>query len=217
MLKAKTEEQKDKIIKILGMQETCCHFPIDFDKNDLWGCDEFDDRVYLDGDITFDKMAEVVDYLRTLEKKDELFEECWLAYDRKGSKKKAREYWMKLQDSEKDIVMPHIKAYVASRERQYRKDFERYLRDKTFLDVVSNGNNVVFDPSKCNKGAYAPQGRTIWYDENTKSYWTDDNFYYGVISDGYTDDNRPDGATLTMSNARGAITWNSLTKKWDKK
>lgn len=64
---------------------------------------------------------------------------------------------------------------------------------------------------------YLPQGRSIWFDESTKAYWTDDNFYYGVISDGYTDEDRPDGATLTMSNARGIITWNSSTKKWEKK
>lgn len=64
--------------------------------------------------------------------------------------------------------------------------------------------------------SYNPQGHSIWFDENTQSYWSDDNFYYGVIFDGYTDDNRPDGATITLNNARGVITWNSLTKKWEK-
>jgi hypothetical protein len=43
-----------------------------------------------------------------------------------------------------------------------------------------------------------------------------DNFYYGVISDGYTDDNRPNGATITLNNGRGDIRWNSETKTWDK-
>lgn len=63
---------------------------------------------------------------------------------------------------------------------------------------------------------YTPQGRTIWFNEGTKSYWTTDNFYYETISDGYDDDTRPDGATLTLNNARGDIKWNKKTKKWGK-
>lgn len=151
------------------------------------------------------------------EKSDSLFEKCWKAYRRKGSKKKSLEYWKKLTDDEKISVLSHIKAYVASRELQFQKDFERYLRDKIFTTVVYQGSKMVYDPTQYDNTAYTPQGRSIWYDEYTKSYWSDDNFYYGVISDGYTDDNRPDGATITLNNARGIITWNSSTKKWEKK
>ena len=64
MLQAKTEEQKKKVLEIFGIQETCCHFPLDFDKETEWGYEEFDDRIYLDSNIPFDKMAEIVDYLR---------------------------------------------------------------------------------------------------------------------------------------------------------
>ena len=147
---------------------------------------------------------------------DSLFEKCWKAYRRKGSKKKSLEYWKKLTDDEKISVLSHIKAYVASREVQFQKDFERYLRDKIFTTVVYQGSKMVYDPTQYDNTAYTPQGRSIWYDENTKSYWSDDNFYYGVISDGYTDDNRPNGATITLNNARGDIRWNSETKKWIK-
>lgn len=148
------------------------------------------------------------------EKSDSLFEKCWKAYRRKGSKKKSLEYWNKLNLQEQQSVMPHIKAYVDSRDMQYQKDFERYLRDKIFLSVVFKNNSIIYDPVRFESVAYTPQGRSIWFDENTKSYWTDDNFYYGVISDGYTDEDRPDGATLTMSNARGTIVWNKNNKKW---
>jgi len=148
------------------------------------------------------------------EKSDSLFEKCWKAYRRKGSKKKALEYWNKLNQQEQQSVMPHIKAYVDSRDMQYQKDFERYLRDKIFLSVVFKNNSIIYDPVRFESVAYTPQGRSIWFDENTKSYWTDDNFYYGVISDGYTDEDRPDGAALTMSNARGTIVWNKNDKKW---
>ena len=151
------------------------------------------------------------------EKSDSLFEKCWKAYRRKGSKKKSLEYWNKLKQQEQQSVMPHIKAYVDSRDMQFQKDFERYLRDKIFLSVVFKNNSVIYDPVRFESVAYTPQGRSIWFDESTKSYWTDDNFYYGVISDGYTDEDRPDGATLTMSNARGVIKWNANKKKWEKK
>lgn len=148
--------------------------------------------------------------------KDPLFEECWLAYRRKGKKGKAYPYWKKLTDDEKQLVLPHIKAYVQANELQYQQDFERYLRDKTFQSIVISRNTVVYDPTKFDSTKYTPQGRSIWFNEETKSYWSMDNFYYGVISDGYTDDNRPNGATITLNNARGDIRWNSETKTWDK-
>jgi hypothetical protein len=148
--------------------------------------------------------------------KDELFEECWLAYRRKGKKGKAYPYWKKLTDDEKQSVLPHIKAYVQAKELQYQQDFERYLRDKTFQSIVISRNTVVYDPTKFDSTKYTPQGRTIWFNEETKSYWSMDNFYYGVISDGYTDDNRPNGATITLNNGRGTIVWCSETKTWDK-
>ena len=148
--------------------------------------------------------------------KDELFEECWLAYRRKGKKGKAYPYWKKLTDDEKQSVLPHIKAYVQSNELQYQQDFERYLRDKTFQSIVISKNTVVYDPTKFDSTKYTPQGRSIWFNEETKSYWSDDNFYYGVISDGYTDDNRPNGATITLNNGRGRIQWDAKSKEWIK-
>lgn len=211
MLQATTKEQRD-YIKSLAIKESCDG------KVSVWE-DEISYEVdsCFDVSISFETMEKIVDYLRTSDKKDELFEECWKAYRRKGSKKKAREYWRKLKDNEKNSVLSHIKAYVASRELQFQKDFERYLRDKIFTTVVYQGSKMVYDPTQYDNTAYTPQGRSIWFDENTQSYWTDDNFYQGVISDGYTDDNRPDGATLTMSNARGRIQWDANTKRWEKK
>lgn len=70
MLQAKTEEQKKKVLEIFGIQETCCHFPFDFDKETDCGYEEFDDRIYLDGNITFDMMADIVDYLREQNKNE---------------------------------------------------------------------------------------------------------------------------------------------------
>ena len=36
------------------------------------------------------------------------------------------------------------------------------------------------------------------------------------IPDGYDDDTRPDGASVTLNNGRGTITWDSKTKTWNK-
>ena len=79
--------------------------------------------------------------------KDESFEEAWLLYRRKGSKKIASEQWAKMSQKEKDTAIKHIVAYVGSRELQYQKDFERYLRDKCFNNVVYDKQFVVFDPN----------------------------------------------------------------------
>lgn len=36
------------------------------------------------------------------------------------------------------------------------------------------------------------------------------------ISDGYNDDNRPNGATITLNNGRGRIQWDAKSKEWRK-
>ena len=78
--------------------------------------------------------------------KDEGFESAWLLYRRKGSKKKALEQWVKLTDEEKETAKGHIPAYIESvSDIKYQKDFERYLRDKCFNNVVYKNNRIVYD------------------------------------------------------------------------
>ena len=171
-LQAKTEEQKSRIKEIL-------------DCVSVYVSDSASDGVHIDDWITFDEMAEIVDYLRDpQDKHKDLFEQCWVAYNRKGIKSQAYKQWVKLTDEEKNSVMPHIKAYVLSRELSYQKDFERYLRDRVFNDVVVKGNEVLYDPNRSLfSDVYSPKGRKIWYDERTQSYWTDDPFYDVPLTD----------------------------------
>lgn len=83
---------------------------------------------------------------KSISKKDELFELCWLNYRRKGSKKKSIEQWKKLSNEEKEQTKKHILAYVESvSDIKYQKDFERYLRDKCFLNVVYKDGRTLFD------------------------------------------------------------------------
>lgn len=78
--------------------------------------------------------------------KDEDFEFAWLLYRRKGSKKKSLEQWVKLTDEEKETAKGHIPAYIESvSDVKYQKDFERYLRDKCFNNVVYKNNRIVYD------------------------------------------------------------------------
>lgn len=154
---------------------------------------------------------------KNTKEKGELFETCWKAYRRKGVKKTAKSQWDKLNDEEKSLVLPHIKHYVATREVRYQKDFDRYLRDKLFNEVVYDKNKVAYDPQKALSNEYMPQGHNVYYDELRKFYYYT-GFYMksNDIFDGYNDEDRPDGAKLCLNNARGVIQWNANKKEWIK-
>lgn len=62
-LRADTEEKRRKVVELCDIKyDTCCNFPGTLD--DEMEYVESDDRLYIDGVITFDKMAEIVDFLR---------------------------------------------------------------------------------------------------------------------------------------------------------
>lgn len=86
---------------------------------------------------------------KTKPTKDEDFEFAWLLYRRKGSKKKSLEQWVKLTDEERETAKGHIPAYIESvSDIKYQKDFERYLRDKCFNNVVYKNNRIVYDANE---------------------------------------------------------------------
>lgn len=155
------------------------------------------------------------DEKESLSKKDELFEKCWIAYRRKGQKCKAKPYWNKLTEEEKQRVLPHIKVYVTVRDISYQKDFERYLKDKIFDTLIVNGKDVVYDPSCKTEAEYHPYGNiAINYNEKYQCYMYSGYYYDGTIVDGYEDDERPDGATIMLNSGRGTIVWSKAEKKW---
>lgn len=151
---------------------------------------------------------------------DAEFNAAWDAYRRKGSKVEAFRYWKKLTDEEKKQAMPHIKAYAASRELVYQKDFERYLRDKTFNQIIidKRTSNVIYDPTRFADGGYHPtieaNGRLSWMDDRKCYVYV--GMFFGDIYDGYTDDNRPSGAKVLIGNGGYFVTWNGETKKWER-
>ena len=63
VLRADTTEKQDRILEIIGQDKIYCHFPLDFGKETDCGYEDYNDRIYIDGDLTFNKMAEIVDFL----------------------------------------------------------------------------------------------------------------------------------------------------------
>lgn len=148
--------------------------------------------------------------------KDLLFEECWKAYRRKGSKSKAKPYWNKLSDLERQRVKSHIIAYVQSvSELKYQQGFERYLKEKTFNNVVYKGNMIIFDPERENgtDNEYRPQldGFNLHWNDQTKCYIS--MYDIDMLFDGYTADNRPASAMVMKNGIR--YKWNTQSKKWE--
>lgn len=152
----------------------------------------------------------------TTPKDDSLFEECWKAYNRKGNKALSKEYWSKLKDSDKANVLHHIKAYVSSRDYSYQCEFQRYLRDKRFNDVVYKGNSILYDPEMYDdKQTYHPHVEFpyLWQKEDDGKYYFTGNIIN--LSDGYTKENRPNGAQVHQNGY--TYTWNAEKKDWDVK
>lgn len=148
--------------------------------------------------------------------KDLLFEECWDLYGRRGSKGKSKEIWNKLKDDELRLIKPHIQAYVQSvSDKKYQKWFERYLRDKSFQDVVYKGNMIIFDPERENStdNEYRPQldGFNLHWNEQAKCYIS--MYDIDMLFDGYNADNRPSSAMVMKNGVR--YKWNTQTKKWE--
>ena len=97
---------------------------------------------------------------REEKKREELFNEFWNLYGKKVGRKTALIEWLKLTDEEINQIFNHVPKYTAATEKQFRKDPERYLKKKTFLDEViqkqaptgftpqntaHNGNNTIFE------------------------------------------------------------------------
>ena len=93
--------------------------------------------------------------LTLTEEQENAFKECWEAYREKGNAAKAMVEWQKLTMFDVNSILPHIKAYVESRDRIYQKDFERYLKDRIFLTRVFKGNEVIYDPNQESNAVFA--------------------------------------------------------------
>ena len=146
---------------------------------------------------------------------ESLFEQGWELYGRKGSKALAKKVWLDIPVSSLPLILAHIKAYVASRERRFTKDFERYLRDEEYSKIVFNGNSVAFDPRSFDDGnEYHPLTDGIFQTWDEKRRCLLFNGFIEQLNDGYTADSRPDGATVAWQMYMWV--WSSHDKQWIK-
>ena len=60
-------------------------------------------------------------------KTDNLFDDCWAMYGRKGNKQTALRYWKKLSLKDRYNIQDNILPYINSREYKYRKDFQGWI------------------------------------------------------------------------------------------
>ena len=146
------------------------------------------------------------------------FEQAWELYKRKGTKSLAYNYWKRLSNKDKQKALAHIPFYIQSNDIQYIKDFNGYLNRRYFERVIYDKHgNVVFDPERQTSTTYRPTtgGALTWNDYFKCYIYT--SMFIEDIADGYTDDNRPNGATIMLNNGRGVIEWNQQHKQWIKK
>lgn len=143
------------------------------------------------------------------------YEDDFALYGRKGSKKKGYERWMSLSDEDKEKMRSHIPYYLQSNERQYLKDFEGYINQRLFESPVYRGSELLFDPIQMEiPSVYAPKtdGVFQWWDDKEKCLHF--NGYIDMVDDGYTADNRPDGAKLKWQ--MYTWIWSASKKEWIK-
>ena len=74
------------------------------------------------------------------------FDGAWEMYERKGNKKTSSARFKKLSIGDKKLLLDHVPKYIASKpDKQYRKDFERYISNECWNDEIqlpANRNNT---------------------------------------------------------------------------
>lgn len=69
------------------------------------------------------------------------FEQFWNLYDKKVARPKCEKLWQKLSKQEKDACMKYVPLYVqAQPDKQYRKNPETFLRNKSWNDEIITRN-----------------------------------------------------------------------------
>lgn len=141
------------------------------------------------------------------------YEKDFALYGRKGSKMKGFERWKQLSEEDKVKMRQHIPYYLQSNERKYLKDFEGYIHQRMFESPVYQGSNIIYDPAQGEQPEdYHPLTDVgqIW--DETKKCLIVFNGDIDNLNDGYTSDNRPDGATVAWG--MYSWKWNKAKKQW---
>lgn len=142
------------------------------------------------------------------------FVDAFSLYNRKGNENRALYAWNSIKPNNDDIflIKHHIKAYVDTRESQYTLDFDRYLNDREYNNIIMYRNVVVFDPNRVkDKNGYYPTN--LHYNKDINMYVVFNfNPDTDKVYDGYKDSDRPSSAKV-ICNGR-IYQWNTESYKW---
>ena len=76
------------------------------------------------------------------------FDAFWHLYDKKVGKDKCRKLWDKLSETEKEACLAYIEPYKqAQPSKQYRKNPETFLRNKSWNDELIYHNDTINKPT----------------------------------------------------------------------
>lgn len=94
----------------------------------------------IEEDLDEEKDVDREKELDTNNKKEILFEEWWNVYNVKGrgSKSVAKKLFIKLTLQDIELVKKHTDYYVKNTEQKYRKNGDRYLRERIFECEIEN-------------------------------------------------------------------------------
>jgi hypothetical protein len=74
---------------------------------------------------------------KEISKIEDRFDQFWEVYGKKVGKENTRKQWAKLKESEKDEILVSVTYYTRARpDAMYRKDPERYLKNRVWEDEV---------------------------------------------------------------------------------
>lgn len=78
---------------------------------------------------------------------NEVFEQLWVAYDKKGNKKKAKAIFIALDYNAVETIRHHLKPYLdstAAEDGKYRLNLENYLERKQYLSRIVKPKTEAF-------------------------------------------------------------------------
>ena len=107
--------------------------------------------------------------------------------------------------------------------KNWKPDFDWWLANtngwltKALEGKVHTENPQAFSAIMLDKDApYTPQcDLTLQWNDYYNCYLYT-GYWNGYIPDGYKDEDRPNGASVTLNNGRGIVVWNSNLKRWEK-
>lgn len=91
----------------------------------------------------------------------------------------------------------------------------QYAYTQSESDMAEKIKKGDYDVQSAIRNAYHPWGNNAIMWNDLYKCWLSIDDFQGKVIDGYTDDNRPDGAQIVLHNARGTITWSKAEKKWN--